>query len=160
MKIITLITILIITSIISEQAFSQENIENKRETIQTTNDSDEVFVFVEEQAEFPGGQDSLIKFLIRNIKYPELAKELGVQGTVYLKFIVEKDGRITNIKVIRGVHPSIDAEAIRVVKMFPNWIPGKQRGRPVRIYYNLPIKFTLYNEKGKPKKERKRKKRR
>lgn len=93
--------------------------------------------------EFPGGFPAMYNFLREHVKYPVYAKELGFHGTVFLKFVVEKDGSITNVEVLRGVGGGCNEEAIRVVKSMPNWSPGMQMGRPVRVIYNLPIKFTL-----------------
>lgn len=99
---------------------------------------DEVFIFVEEPASFPGGMDALNKFLVKNLKYPETDKA----GTVFVEFVVEKDGLITNIKVRMGVDPLLDQAAIDVVKKMPRWIPGKQRTKPVRTLFLLPIQFS------------------
>lgn len=104
---------------------------------------EEIFVFVEDQASFPGGDEARMKFLQENIKYPQMAKESGIQGTVYLKFVVEKNGKISNVQVLRGIGGGCDEEAIRVLKAMPKWQPAKQRGRPVRVWFNMPIKFTL-----------------
>jgi protein TonB len=104
---------------------------------------DAIFTVVEQMPSFPGGVEARTKFLMENIIYPLEAREKGYQGTVYLTFVVEPDGRITNLQMLKGVHPSIDAEAVRVVKLMPNWEPGKQRSKPVRVQYNMPIKFTL-----------------
>jgi len=103
----------------------------------------EIFTVVEEQPGYPGGDEARIKYLQENIKYPDEAKELGVQGKVFVTFVVEVDGSITDVKVLRGIGAGCDEEAIRVVKNMPKWVPGKQRGVPVRVQFNLPIKFTL-----------------
>ncbi|MDP4281678.1 MAG: energy transducer TonB [Bacteroidota bacterium] len=103
----------------------------------------EIFTVVEEQPSYPGGDESRIRFLQENIKYPEEAKELGVQGKVFVTFVVEVDGSISDVRVLRGIGSGCDEEAIRVVKSMPKWVPGKQRGVPVRVQFNLPIKFTL-----------------
>jgi len=103
----------------------------------------EIFTVVEEQPGYPGGDEARIKYLQENIKYPEEAKELGVQGKVFVTFVVEVDGSITDVRVLRGIGAGCDEEAIRVVKSMPRWVPGKQRGQPVRVQFNLPIKFTL-----------------
>jgi protein TonB len=103
----------------------------------------EIFTVVEEQPSYPGGDEARIKFLQDNIKYPEEAKELGIQGKVFVTFVVEVDGSITDVRVLRGIGGGCDEEAIRVVKAMPRWVPGKQRGVPVRVQFNLPIKFTL-----------------
>jgi protein TonB len=103
----------------------------------------EIFTVVEEQPGYPGGEEARIAFLQTNIKYPEEAKELGIQGKVFVTFVVEVDGSITDVRVLRGIGGGCDEEAIRVIKSMPKWVPGKQRGVPVRVQFNLPIKFTL-----------------
>lgn len=103
----------------------------------------EIFTVVEEQPGYPGGDEARIKYLQDNIKYPDEAKELGVQGKVFVTFVVEVDGSITDVRVLRGIGAGCDEEAIRVVRGMPKWVPGKQRGVPVRVQFNLPIKFTL-----------------
>jgi periplasmic protein TonB len=103
----------------------------------------EPFTVVEEMPGFPGGDAEMYKFITTTIKYPEEAKELGIQGKVFVNFVVEPDGSISDVRLIRGIGGGCDEEAIRVIKAMPKWIPGKQRGVPVRVYFNLPIKFTL-----------------
>lgn len=104
---------------------------------------DEVFVVVEDSPQFPGGDDARMAFIANTITYPIEARNKGIQGTVYVTFIIEKDGTVSNVKVLRGVHKSLDEEAIRVVKNMPAWKSGRQRGKPVRVQYNMPVKFTL-----------------
>jgi protein TonB len=103
----------------------------------------EVFLIVEEPPTFPGGDQALYKWLGENLKYPEEAKELGIQGRVFVSFVVEPDGSTSNVVVKRGIGGGCDEEAVRIVKAMPKWAPGKQRGQPVRVQFNLPIKFTL-----------------
>jgi protein TonB len=103
----------------------------------------EIFVFVEEQPEFPGGEEALMNYLASNLRYPEQARELDIQGTVFIEFVVEKDGSVTNVVVKRGIGGGCDEEAVRVVKSMPKWKPGKQRGKPVRVSYTLPVRFHL-----------------
>lgn len=103
----------------------------------------EIFTVVEEQPGYPGGEESRIRYLQENIKYPEEAKELGIQGKVFVTFVVEVDGKISDVRVLRGIGGGCDEEAMRVVRSMPRWVPGKQRGVPVRVQFNLPIKFTL-----------------
>lgn len=93
--------------------------------------------------EFPGGLPALYKYLRDHVHYPIRAKEMSNQGTVFLSFMVEKDGSISDVTILRGVGGGCDEEAIRVVKSMPDWSPGTQMGRTVRVIYNLPIKFTL-----------------
>ena len=104
---------------------------------------EEIVNFPEVMPEFPGGTDALMSFLTQNIRYPEQARELGIQGKVICKFVVEPNGEVTNISVLRGVHPSCDQEAVRVLKKMPAWKPGMQKGRNVRVSYTLPIVFKL-----------------
>jgi periplasmic protein TonB len=101
------------------------------------------FTVVEEMPGYPGGDAEMYKFITTTIKYPEEAKELGIQGKVFVNFVVEADGSISDVRLIRGIGGGCDEEAIRVVRAMPKWVPGKQRGVPVRVYFNLPIKFTL-----------------
>jgi protein TonB len=103
----------------------------------------EIFTVVESMPEFPGGMGALMTYLAKNIKYPPLAKESGIQGKVFINFVVEPDGSISNVKVLRGIGGGCDEEAVRVVKNMPKWKPGMQRGKPVRVSFNLPVKFTL-----------------
>jgi protein TonB len=103
----------------------------------------QIFMVVESMPEFPGGEPALYKYLAENIKYPQMAKESGIQGRVFVTFVVERDGRVTDVRVLRGIGGGCDEEAIRVVAAMPKWAPGKQRGKPVRVQYNLPVKFTL-----------------
>ena len=105
---------------------------------------EEIFTIVESMPEFPGGgQTALFKYLQKTMKYPQIAKENGIQGTVFVNFVVGKNGKIRDVKILRGVNKMLDQEAVRVVKAMPSWKPGKQRGKPVSVSYNLPIKFTL-----------------
>ena len=106
-------------------------------------EEDKVFDIVEQQPLFPGGSGALMQFLHDNIKYPVVAQENGVQGRVTVQFVVEKDGSITDVHVLRGVDPSLDKEAVRVVKSMPRWTPGKQNGTTVRVNYRLPVLFRL-----------------
>lgn len=103
----------------------------------------EIFTVVEEMPGFKGGIEGLYKYLGNNINYPEQAKAKNIQGRVFVNFVVEKDGEVTNVNILRGIGGGCDEEAIRVVSSMPNWTPGKQRGENVRVAYNLPIKFAL-----------------
>ena len=105
--------------------------------------AEEVFVVVEQQPEFPGGQAALMKYLNSSIKYPQVAQDNGIQGRVITQFVVEKDGSITDVQVVKGADPSLDKEAIRVVKAMPSWKPGQQQGKKVRVRYTLPVVFRL-----------------
>ncbi|MBL7982067.1 MAG: energy transducer TonB [Flavobacteriales bacterium] len=105
--------------------------------------SNEVFTIVEVMPEFPGGQEALNAFLAKNLKYPEQAVEDGIEGMVFVTFVVEKDGKISGARVLRGIGGGCSEEALRVVRRMPNWNPGTQRGEAVRVQYNLPIRFKL-----------------
>ncbi|MBQ0033727.1 MAG: energy transducer TonB [Bacteroidales bacterium] len=105
---------------------------------------EEVFVVVEKMPEFPGGQAALFKFLSENVKYPVIAQENGIQGRVICQFVVNKDGSIVDVEVVRtGGDASLDKEAVRVIKSMPKWHPGQQRGKPVRVKYTVPVNFKL-----------------
>ena len=107
-------------------------------------EEEEVVVVVESMPEFPGGQQALFKYLSENVKYPVIAQENGIQGRVICQFVVNKDGSIVDVEVVRsGGDPSLDKEAIRVIKSMPKWKPGKQRGKAVRVKYTVPVNFKL-----------------
>ena len=110
-------------------------------------DANEVMTIVEEMPEFPGGPEALYPYIGKNLKYPEQAVEEGIEGVVYLTFVVETDGKISNVNVLRGISGGCSEEAVRVVKGMPNWKPGKQNGKKVRVRYNLPIRFKLMEAK-------------
>ena len=102
-----------------------------------------VFDVVEVMPQFPGGQIAMLKYIMENIKYPEQAMKEGIQGRVAVRFIVEKDGSISDVKPILSVHPLLNKEAVRVVESMPKWTPGKQNGKPVRVRFNVPVMFKL-----------------
>jgi periplasmic protein TonB len=106
-------------------------------------DSTSIFMVVEQMPEFPGGEDSLYSFIARHIRYPQAAKESGIQGRVFVTFVVEKDGSVSDARILRGIGGGCDEEALRMVQAMPKWLPGKQRGKPIRVQYNMPIKFSL-----------------
>ena len=129
--------------------------EDQAEFVEITNDvpivveepeeEDQIFQVVEEDATFPGGTAELMKYLQKNIKYPSICQEQGIQGRVIVQFVVEKDGSITDVQVIKAINPYLDKEAVRVVSTMPKWSPGKQRGKPVRVRFTLPVTFRLSN---------------
>ena len=107
-------------------------------------EEEEIFMLVESMPEFPGGQQALFKYLAENVKYPVIAQENGIQGRVICQFVVNKDGSIVDVQAVRSSgEPSLDKEAIRVIKSMPKWKPGKQRGKPVRVKYTVPVNFRL-----------------
>lgn len=103
----------------------------------------EIFQIVEEMPEFPGGEKKLLEYVAKNVKYPQIARESGIKGRVFISFVVEPDGSVSNVKVLRGIGGGCDEEAMRVVKNMPKWKPGKQRGKAVRVSYMLPVNFQL-----------------
>lgn len=110
-------------------------------------DDDAIFFVVEVQPEFPGGMDSMYAFIQKNLIYPEKAKAEGIEGRVFITFTIEKDGSVSNVKILRGIGGGCDEAAKEVVEKMPKWKPGKQRGKPVRFQFNLPIKFELEKDK-------------
>lgn len=120
------------------QEFTPVQVEEEEEVVE-----EEIFTVVENDPEFPGGMDALYKYLRENIKYPQIAKENNITGRVFVTFVVEKDGSIANPRILRDIGGGCGAEAIRVVKSMPKWNPGKQRGKPVRVQFNLPVMFNL-----------------
>ena len=115
---------------------------NAQKTVVSQTDP-KVFDTVEQMPEYPGGMQAMIEFLQANMKYPENAAKQNVEGRVTVQFVVETDGSVTDVHVAKQVFPSLDAEAIRVVQAMPKWTPGKDKGRVVRVKYNLPIVFRM-----------------
>ncbi|GAO30919.1 ferric siderophore transport system, periplasmic binding protein TonB [Geofilum rubicundum JCM 15548] len=113
---------------------------------QTDSEGRAVFMVVEQMPEFPGGQQELMNYLATSIVYPEQAIKEGIQGRVYIQFIINTEGRTEQAKILRGVHPLLDNEALRVVQEMPTWQPGKQKGRAVSVSYTVPINFKLQDE--------------
>ena len=118
-----------------------QNIENV--VVAEPEKEEEIFQVVENMPEFPGGMAELMKYLQKNIKYPTISQENGVQGRVIVQFVVNRDGSIVDPVVLRSVDPYLDKEALRVVKAMPKWKPGEQRGKPVRVKFTLPVQFRL-----------------
>ena len=127
---------------VNKEAVRHEVVEEK--PVEKPKDEGPVNVaMVEQKPSFPGGDAAMMKWLGENISYPAAASEEGVEGRVTVQFIVEKDGSVSNVQVVRGKHPALDAEAVRVVKKMPKWTPGRNNGQPVRVTYNLPVTFRL-----------------
>ncbi|MDD2437687.1 MAG: TonB family protein [Massilibacteroides sp.] len=103
----------------------------------------QIFTVVEEMPKFPGGDAELLQFIAKSIKYPVIAQENGIQGRVICSFVVNRDGSVVDAQIVRGVDSSLDKEALRVIGTMPKWSPGKQRGKPVRVKYTVPITFRL-----------------
>jgi protein TonB len=106
-------------------------------------ETEEVFFIVEQMPIFPGGDEALRKYLATSVKYPVIAQENGIQGRVFVAFVVDKNGNVTNVRVARPFDPNLDKEAVRVVESMPKWTPGKQRGKAVKVSYTVPINFVL-----------------
>jgi protein TonB len=111
---------------------------------QITEETDQPFVIVEQMPQFPGGENEMIKFIKNNIRFPTTATEMGISGTVVINFVVDRDGKITRIKVVRGIGGGCDEEAVRVLSKMPSWSPGKQGGRTVLVSFTVPFKFMLH----------------
>ena len=124
-----------------EDILPPENVEATDAVLQI--DEDPIFQVVEVNPEFPGGNEARIRFLQENMRYPAEAREKSIQGTVFVTFVVEKDGSLSGAKILRGIGGGCDEEVLRIVEMMPKWTPGKQRGQNVRVQFNMPIRFTL-----------------
>ena len=133
------LALLLSAILLTNMAFCQEE---KKVSV-----DDEVFVVVEEQAEFPGGMEAMYAYIVKNLKYPEAAKEKGIEGRVFVSFIIEKDGSISNILIKRAIGGGCEEAAVEMIKNMPKWKPAKQRGKPVRCQFTLPIKFELPKDK-------------
>ena len=112
-------------------------------TQKITEEVEQPFVIVEQMPQFPGGEKEMMKFIKNNLRYPSLAAENGIRGTVIVNFVVDHEGKITRIKVVRGIGGGCDEEAMRVLTKMPNWSPGRQGGKPVLVSYTVPIKYVL-----------------
>ena len=121
----------------------EETDTDEDEIVEIEEDDEEFFMVVENMPEFPGGDLGLMKFIQKNVRYPAIAKEYNITGKVYVSFIVDKQGSVTNVNIVRGVDKNLDAEALRVVSLLPKYKPGKQRGKAVRVMFTIPINFTL-----------------
>lgn len=122
---------------------SSETSLTSSQTAESSTENEKIYDVAEVMPEFPGGQSALFKFLSANVSYPELAMKNGIQGRVIVSFVVERDGSITNAQVMKSVDPSLDREALRLVRSMPAWSPGKQKGVAVRVKYTIPVTFKL-----------------
>ena len=112
--------------------------------VEEVEDSDErAYMIVEEMPEFPGGEDAMFKYLAGNIVYPQMAVDSNWTGTVYARFVIDPEGNVTDPRIVRGVHPLLDEETLRVIRKMPAWKPGKQRGKTVPVEYTIPVAFRL-----------------
>ena len=155
------LAIIIMALFVNKNSFSQEKTDsihsNNRIEVKKIANEGPAFTVVEVMPEYPGGINALYKLLTDNLKYPKLAQENGTQGTVYITFVVGKDGYVKNMKVLRGIGDGCDEEALRVLKLMKQWTPGRQNGDNVAVQFNLPVKFTL-EDKDSDKKNKKKKK--
>ena len=135
-KIVLSLVMLLAVATLSAQNTRGKN--NVKESV-----DEPTFITVEQMPEFPGGQEGLVNYLVENLNYPEKAKAKKITGKVYVSFVVEKDGSISNVKVLRDIGYGCGEEAVRVVKAMPRWKPGMQRGKNVRVQYTLPLNFQL-----------------
>ncbi|MDQ3049640.1 MAG: TonB family protein [Bacteroidota bacterium] len=130
-------------AVIEETEITQETVVEVQPVQEEVINEPEIFLIVEDMPSFPGGEAQLVKYLSENIKYPAIARENGITGTVFVTFVVGPEGIVKDVKVLRGIGGGCDEEAKRVVMAMPKWKAGKQRGKPVPVQYNLPIRFTL-----------------
>ncbi len=137
------------TEILEDYDFSVESTEDLTVALADLDLGDEdngdpiPFMMLEDKPEFPGGQKALLTYLAKAVDYPIIAQDNGIQGTVYLTFVISKTGNVKDVKIIRGVDSSLDKEALRVVSSMPKWKPGKQRNKPVAVSFQVPIRFSL-----------------
>jgi protein TonB len=131
--------VLVWLSLFTGMLFSQETLVDTDDTL--------LFYVIEEKPEFPGGQEALLTYIAKNTVYPDSAKENGIEGKVFISFVINKEGYVTRVKTIRSVHPLLDNEAVRVIESLPQWKPGKQRGQYVNVQFQIPINFTLKKDK-------------
>ena len=151
-KTIIVVIIILVAAILIYRAVKQNDtsetvqkskIEKIQSTISSTPDSAGVYDVIEKMPEYPGGEQALIEFLSNNIKYPVTAQDKGIQGRVIIGFIIDKEGKVKQATVLRGVDAELDKEALRVVNLLENWVPGEQKGEKVSVRYTLPISFRL-----------------
>lgn len=128
------------------QAVKEQVVVVEEPKVEKKPEPEQIFVAVEQPAEFKGGMGALMKWLSNNIRYPEAAQQNGISGKVVVKFVVEKDGSVSSPTILKGVDKDLDQEAIRVVKRMPKWQPGKNNGQPVRSYFQLPVTFRIQNQ--------------
>lgn len=125
------------------QGYDEKVVLENGEVTSKNIETNEIFDVVEDSPEFPGGMEAWNEFLMNNLKYPEKAREMGIEGTVYVVFEVRKDGSVKNVELLKGIGAGCDEEAKRVIMQSPNWTPGKQKGHTVNVRMRVPIKFKL-----------------
>lgn len=130
-------------SILAAQTIHSQEANNMDSVVAVSGEDTLIFHVVEQMPRFPGGEEARIKYLTQNIRYPAEARDNGIQGRVYVTYVVEADGSISNVRVLRGIGGGCDEEAAQLISNMPNWEPGKQRGKPVRVQFNMPILFSI-----------------
>ncbi|MFN8209818.1 MAG: M56 family metallopeptidase [Bacteroidales bacterium] len=143
LKVLIAIPVILLVMFAVAACSATKRVSYKMETVNMPPPSEDVFVVVEEMPVYPGGDKALMEFINSNIQYPKEAKEKNIQGRVICRFCVRYDGTVDRVAVLKSVDPSIDAEAIRVLKLMNNWTPGKQGGKPVSVWYSVPVTFEL-----------------
>ena len=129
--------------IYNKDTFLTNNLNSKKDSIEAAKKKFTVYSSVEEMPHFPDGEEAMLNFLSRNMVYPKEARQKGIQGRVYVTYIVDYTGTLRDIKILRGIGGGCDEEALRVIQLMPQWIPGKKDGVPVNVQFNLPLNFTL-----------------
>ncbi len=124
----------------SEDAIDIADLKDNKEVIQ---EETKPYTTVEQMPEYPGGTTELLKYIAGHLKYPVIAAEQGIQGIVTIRFVVSPSGEVTDIQILRKLDPTCDKEAVRVIKSLPKWMPGKQNGRAVPVYFTVPVRFKL-----------------
>ena len=142
----SVISVLDVAGTDDDDAVLAVDLDDRNKTIVEETTVESAYTFVEQMPEFPGGEDELRKYLVKNIVYPAIAQENGIKGTVYLSFVVGPDGSLSKVQVVRGIDKSCDDEAVRVVNKMPPWKPGRQNGKAVHVKFTIPIKFELRNQ--------------
>jgi TonB family protein len=137
--------------VIAQEQKKESPVTNENKTIKSDEQKNQVFTVVEKMPSYPGGEEARIKYFTENLKYPPEARQKGVTGKVFVTYVIEEDGSISNVKVLRGIGGGCDEEAVRVISMMPKWNPGMQRGKAVRVQFNLPVNFVLDDGKNKEK---------
>lgn len=126
-----------------EKKVVEKKVEEKKVEVIEQSESDEVFEVVDKMPSFPGGQGAMFDFMARNIQYPKVAEENGVQGCVIVTFIVKKDGSLSYVRIVKSVDPALDKEALRLIKSMPKWSPGINKGKYVNVKFTVPVTFRL-----------------
>ncbi|MCD7710167.1 MAG: energy transducer TonB, partial [Porphyromonadaceae bacterium] len=136
-------TAISVADVIGNDEIDGQDIADFKDYIAPEEEEEEVYIVVEQMPGFPGGEEALLKYIRDHMQYPSVAIERGIEGRVTVRFVVNKEGYVQDVTVVRGVHELLDREAVRVIQSLPRWNPGKQNGTAVSVYYNVPVNFTL-----------------